>query len=48
MDIEFMWPGDADHDDLDELFRKYDTLERELILKELSENPTMAVLEGED
>jgi hypothetical protein len=47
MDIEFEWPGDSDHDILNALFAKYAQLERNLIMRELSLDPRMAVLEGE-
>jgi hypothetical protein len=47
MDIEFEWPGDADHDLLNALFKKYARLERDLIVRELLLDPRVAVLEGE-
>ena len=48
MDIEFEWPGDADHDSLDALFRKYARLERQLLERETELFPNMAILEGEE
>ena len=47
MDINHKWPGDADHDLLNALFKKYDELERSLLVRELLLDPRVAILEGE-
>lgn len=48
MDIEFQWPGDVDHDELHELFNKYDAMEKAFLRQALSEDNTRAVYEGVD
>jgi hypothetical protein len=47
MDIEFEWPGDADHDLLNALFSKYARMERALIERETTLFPNKAFLEQE-
>lgn len=47
MDINFEWPGDLDHETLNELFTQYAKLEVEFLRSALEADPRLAVLEGE-
>jgi hypothetical protein len=48
MDINFEWPGDCDHDALNELFMKYAKIEAEFIMSALADDPMLFKLEGAD